>query len=92
MNPKKAWLRILAEAGIENLRIHDLRRTFRSRIADLGVAPHVAEKLIAHRLGGVLQIYDRAEYLPERVKLMQAWADYLDAIEQGAKVLPFRAA
>jgi integrase len=54
-------------------RPHDLRRTFRSRLADLGVLPHVAEKLIAHRLGGVLQVYDRAEYLPERAAAMAAW-------------------
>jgi len=52
---------------------HDLRRTVRSRLSDLGVLPHVAEKILAHRLGGVLQIYDRAEYLPERAAAMAAW-------------------
>lgn len=52
---------------------HDLRRTVRSRLADLGVLPHVAEKILAHRLGGVLQVYDRAEYLPERAAAMAAW-------------------
>jgi len=52
---------------------HDLRRTVRSRLADLGVLPHVAEKILAHKLGGVLQVYDRSEYLPERQAAMQAW-------------------
>ena len=52
---------------------HDLRRTLRSRLADLGVLPHVAEKILAHQLGGVLQVYDRAEYLPERAAAMAAW-------------------
>jgi integrase len=52
---------------------HDLRRTVRSRLSDLGVLPHVAEKILAHRLGGVLQVYDRAEYLPERAAAMAAW-------------------
>ena len=36
--------------------------------------------------------YNRAEYLPERTKMMQKWADYLDACRKGAKVLPFKAA
>jgi hypothetical protein len=29
-----------------------------------------------------------AEYWPERVKMMQAWADYLDRLREGGKVLP----
>jgi integrase len=52
---------------------HDLRRTMRTRMADLGIQPHVAEKVLAHRLGGVLQVYDRADYLPERKQAMAAW-------------------
>ena len=52
---------------------HDLRRTVRSRLSDLGVLPHVAEKVLAHKLAGVLAVYDRGEYLPERQAAMQAW-------------------
>jgi integrase len=59
---------------------HDLRRTVRSRLSDLGVAPHVAEKLLNHRLGGVLQVYDRAEYLPERAQAIAAWDTKLRAL------------
>ena len=36
--------------------------------------------------------YNRAEYLPERVKMLQHWADYLDGIRAGAKVVTLRAA
>ena len=32
--------------------------------------------------------YNFAEHLPERRKMMQAWADFLDALKGGAKVLP----
>jgi integrase len=59
---------------------HDLRRTVRSRLADLGVQPHVAEKVLNHKLGGVLQIYDRADYMPEREAAMHAWNDKLHAL------------
>jgi integrase len=66
----------LIESGamaVEPFTPHDLRRTLRSRLSDLGVPPHVSEKILAHRLGGVLQIYDRSEYMPERAAAMQAW-------------------
>jgi hypothetical protein len=32
--------------------------------------------------------YNFAERLPERRKMMQAWADYLDALKSGAEVIP----
>ena len=66
----------LIESGalpLDRFTPHDLRRTVRSRLSDLGVMPHVAERILAHKLGGVLQIYDRADYLPEREAAMQAW-------------------
>ena len=36
--------------------------------------------------------YNRTAHLSERQKMMQAWADYLDGLKCGAKVLPFRKA
>lgn len=36
--------------------------------------------------------YNRAEHLLERREMMQRWANYLDALATGGKVLPFRAA
>lgn len=36
--------------------------------------------------------YDRVSFLPERRKMMQQWADYLDGLKQGAKVIPIRQA
>lgn len=46
---------------------HDLRRTYASRLADLQVAPHIIEKLLDHKMVGVMAVYNRAEYLAERV-------------------------
>lgn len=59
---------------------HDLRRTFATRVAGLGVAPHIVEKLLNHSLGGVMAIYNRADYESERVEATQAWADELKRI------------
>jgi len=36
--------------------------------------------------------YNWATYIPERRKMMQAWADYLDAMRKGAKVLTLKSA
>ena len=35
--------------------------------------------------------YDRTTFLPERKKMMQTWADYLDGIKAGAEIMPLRA-
>jgi integrase len=48
--------------------LHDLRRTFATNLARLGVAPHIIERLINHVTGtisGVSAIYNRANYFPE---------------------------
>jgi hypothetical protein len=36
--------------------------------------------------------YNRAQYIDERRRMMQAWADYLDAIAAGEAVTPIRRA
>jgi hypothetical protein len=36
--------------------------------------------------------YNKAQRLPERRKMMQAWADYLDGLREGANVVPIRRA
>lgn len=52
---------------------HDLRRTLATRLSDLGVAPHVIEKILNHRMTGVMAVYNHAEYLPERMAALELW-------------------
>ncbi len=59
---------------------HDLRRTFATRLAGLGVELHVIEKCLNHTLGGVLAIYNRHDYAAERELATQRWADELARI------------
>jgi integrase len=55
----------------------------------LGVAPEVIEHQLAHRVPDVLgTAYNRTKFLPERRKMMQQWADYLDKLKAGAQVIP----
>ncbi|HMW21954.1 MAG TPA: integrase arm-type DNA-binding domain-containing protein [Burkholderiaceae bacterium] len=58
-----------------------------------GIDPEWIEAQLAHGKRGALRgAYDRAQYLAQRRKMMQTWADYLDRLRAGAQVLPFRTA
>jgi integrase len=61
---------------------HDLRRTAASRMGDLGVQPHVIEKVLNHTQPGIAGVYQRQEYLEERKAAFDLWGDRLIAIEQ----------
>jgi len=57
--------------------IHDLRRTFRSGLARLGVPPHVAEVALGHSLGRIAAVYDRHDYFSERGEALERWARHV---------------
>jgi hypothetical protein len=61
--------------------LHDLRRTAASGMARLRIAPHVIDRILAHKEGtirGVARIYNRFEYLEERRDALEAWGRYVD--------------
>lgn len=58
-DPKKAWARILARAGIENLRIHDIRRTMGSWLVNSGAPVDVAGKVLGHKSPASTAVYAR---------------------------------
>jgi integrase len=62
--------------------LHDLRRTFRTNLARLGVAPHVAERLVNHvsHRSDVEQVYDHYRYLPEMRAAIEKWEAHVSAI------------
>jgi integrase len=66
-------------------RLHDLRRTMRSGLGRLGVAPHVAELCINHVRGGVEAIYDRHKYQREIGAALALWSDYIESITSGTE-------
>jgi hypothetical protein len=58
----------------------------------MGWPADAIERQLAHaERDGVRCAYNRAEYLAERRRMMQAWADYLDGLAAGSTVVPFRA-
>ena len=64
-------------------KLHDLRRTFATKLNDLGVAPYVVEQMLGHSLGGVMVIYNRSQYLSEKKLALDMWFKYL---QSGCKV------
>lgn len=64
-------------------RLHDLRRTCATGMAEFGVQPHIIEAVLNHvsgRKAGVAGIYNRARYAGEMRDALQRWADHLDQI------------
>lgn len=69
---------------------HGFRATASTILNEQGWKPDVIERQLAHaERNKVRAAYHRSEYLDDRRKMMQAWADYLDILASGAKVLPF---
>jgi integrase len=74
---------------------HDLRRTAATRMAELGVQPHIIEAVLNHvsgHKGGVAGIYNRATYDKEKREALNLWAEHVTAIVEGRKaaVVPLR--
>lgn len=72
---------------------HGFRSIASTALNEMGFRADVVERQLAHcERDEVRGAYNRAEYLPERKKMMQQWAEYLSAIVEGAKITPLRAA
>lgn len=65
--------------------IHDLRRTASTLLHENGWNSDVVEKALNHAIGGVRGVYNRAEYEPQRRRMLQWWADFVDAAVEGKK-------
>ncbi len=75
-------------SGVTNWRLHDLRRTATTGMATLGIAPHVADKVMNHQSGtisGVAAVYQRHEFLDERKTALEAWGRYVQSLLDGAE-------
>jgi integrase len=61
-------------------RLHDIRRTVATRMADLGVQPHVIEAVLNHVSGhkaGVAGVYNRSLYGPEKRVALDLWTKHV---------------
>jgi integrase len=61
----------------------DLRRTVSTQLSNLGIAPHIVEKTLNHKMQGVMAVYNKSDYLDERRKAMIKWMRKLEKITAG---------
>jgi integrase len=85
--------RLDALTGIVEWRIHDIRRSVVTGMADLSIAPHVIELIVNHVSGfraGVAGVYNRSELMTERRAALERWASHVAGLvaERPANVAP----
>jgi integrase len=74
--------------GVTGWTLHDLRRTVATRMADLGVQPHVIEAVLNHYSGhraGIAGVYNRSPYANEIRNALALWEDHVRSLVEGGK-------
>ncbi|MFN8851383.1 MAG: tyrosine-type recombinase/integrase [Inhella sp.] len=73
------------ETGGRKLRPHDLRRTFRTLLSRIGVAPHVAELCLNHQEKETMRrVYDGHDYTAEMADAWDRAGAHIQAIREGS--------
>jgi integrase len=82
----------VTETGGKTLKPHDLRRSFRTLLSRLGVAPHIAELCMNHQEKEIMRrVYDGHDYFGEMRSAWELAGQHITALMQGgAKVYPIR--
>lgn len=89
-NTVRVALRVM---GYDNdtMTAHGFRGMASSLLNELGFNPDAIERQLAHKeTNKIRAAYNRAQYMEERTRMMQAWADYLDQLKAGGQVIPFK--
>ena len=73
---------------VQHFVLHDFRRTASTHLHEMGQSSDAIEKALAHTIKGIKGVYNRAEYADERRRILQLWAEFVDAqIDEGRKVV-----
>ena len=100
-SPVSGWSKIKrrldAAMKIPPWRLHDLRRTAATGMAEIGIAPHIVEAALNHISGakaGVAGTYNRAAYAEEKRSALERWASHVQGLvsERPANVVKMRKA
>lgn len=82
----------MLQSDLDAFTVHDLRRTTRTHLAALGVAPYIAEMCLNHKPKGIEAVYNVHDYFEERRAALFALSDLLAECEKGdaKKVIPIK--
>ena len=86
---KTAWTNIRERSGV-HIRLHDLRHTLITKLAESGAGDETIMAIAGHVSRRMLSRYAHIRTEAKRREMMQAYADYLDGLRKGAEVIPFR--
>jgi integrase len=91
--PISGWSKYKANLkdGVPGWVLHDLRRTFATKLAELAVSPTTVERMLNHAMGGisnntdglvseVAKVYNLAKYLPEMREAVAKWETKLNTL------------
>ncbi len=81
--------------GVAKWTPHDLRRTAATRMGDIGILPHIVEKVLGHTMQGVMAVYNRNDYPAEQRDALAKWAVRIEILareEPKVRVLKARRA
>lgn len=81
-SPKSAWKRILKKAELEDLRLHDLRRTLGSWQAATGANSYVIGKSLGHKTQQATAIYARLNIDPVRASVERATSAMMETLKK----------
>jgi integrase len=76
----KAKKEVIKASGTKHWTLRDLRRTFRTNMARLGVPRHISEVLINHAPAALDEIYDRHLYLEEKREALAKYEHFIQAL------------
>lgn len=75
---KRCAVRLLNKQQLSGgFRAHDSRRTLVTNLADVGIAMHVLEKMLGHKLIGVMSHYQKSDWISEQRKAYELWSSML---------------
>ncbi len=88
-DPSQLFTRVatFADKVLRGGRISDLPWSVPPALARLGVAPHVADKILNHQIGtisGVAAVYQRHEFLKERKQALDLWGEHVLSLGRAA--------
>jgi integrase len=80
--------RIARETGspLPSWHVHDIRRSVATGMARLGIELPTIEKILNHASGsfaGIVSVYQRHDYMPEKRRALSLWADHVTALVEG---------
>jgi integrase len=77
VSKKAAGANYLGDAGIQYFTVHDLRRTFRSLLAHIGISDEISEVCMNHEKKGTTKVYNRYQYFKERKEALNKLAELI---------------